>query len=221
MKKRTIPIFTILFALVTVAFLVLTQTQAGVVRRVAADFRNFGGVADESFTDAGVPGISIWTETVIVKPGEKVMYITLSATGDTHGGAAAWFSCNVDPDAGGPLAAAFCNPGSGGAAGAPGGWIALNKMPAPSSGGCNAGVGDGGGGAGDCHDNRVYYTWCTVIKPPPNGSASQTVQLRMATSVPDVTAAHRVFIEAAHFYIDLQQGSASGTTTPSCIQGAP
>jgi len=107
-----------------------------------------------------------------------------------------------------------CNSGKGGADAAPFGWISLNKLPAATtSSNCN----DGGGGTGDCHDNRVYYTWCAVVQPPPKGPATRTVQLKMASS----DGVSIVYIEAAHFYIDVQHGSASGTDTPTCIQGAP
>jgi hypothetical protein len=199
-----IPLFTMMSGLIVAGFLVLSQSNAGVVRRKAADFRNFDGT--ETSTTSAPPGIPIWSKTIPIKPGEKVLYVTLSTTADTHFGAANWFSCNVDGD--------FCNGGAGGAAGAPAGWIALNKMPAPTtSTNCN----DGGGGTGDCHDNRVYYSWCKVIEPPPNGPTTRTVNLRMASS--DGTSV--VFMEAAHFFIDVQQGSASGTDTPTCIQGNP
>jgi len=208
MNKRTIQIFTILFALVTVAFLVISQTDAGVVERKAAEFRNFDG--SETSTTAvalagGLGGASIWSKTIAIKPGEKVLYITMSATGDTHGGVASQFSCLVD---GLP-----CNPGIPGAAPAPAGWLTLNKMPAATdTPNCN----DGGGGGGDCHDNQIYYTWCAAIQPPPGGPATRTVNLRMASS----DGVSLVFIESAHFYIDVQQGSASGTDTASCIAGS-
>lgn len=208
MKKRTIPLFTMMSGLIVAGLLVLSQSNAGVVRRKAAEFRNFDHT--ETFNDLGVASPTvIWTKTIPIKPGEKVLYITMSATGDTHGGAAGWFNCQVD--------GVNCNNGTGGADGAPAGWIALNKMPAPTtSTNCN----DGSGGTGDCHDNRVYYTWCKVIQPPPQGPTTRTVSLNMATSIPG-TGSTTAFIEAAHFFIDVQQGSASGTDTPTCIQGNP
>lgn len=207
MKKRTIPLFTTMLALIAVAFLA-TQSQAGRVQRKAAEFRNFDGT--ETFTGAlaaagGLGGASIWTKTIPIKPGQKVLYITMSATGDSHGGAAVQFSCLVDN--------VPCNPGPPGAAAAPPGWITLLKMPADTD---NTNCGEGGGGPGDCHDNGIYYQWCKVIQPPPRGPRTRTVNLRMATSASGTTA----FIESAHFYIDVQHGSASGTPTPTCIAGA-
>jgi len=209
MKKQTIPLFTTMLALVVAGFVVLSQSQAGVVERKAAEFRNFNGTETSTTAAAaagGAGGASIWTKTVPIKPGEKVLYITMSATGDTHGGTASQFSCNVDGVA--------CNPGPPGAAPAPAGWITLNKMPAPTD---NTNCNQGGGGGGDCHDNRIYYTWCKVIQPPPQGPATRTVNLRMASA----DGVNLVFIESAHFFVDVQQGSASGTPTPSCIAGVP
>jgi len=167
------------------------------LRRLAAEFRNFDGT--ESVTGAGVPGALIWTKTIFVPSSDNVLYVTLSTTGDTHDGAASWFTCMVD--------GAFCNPGSGGAAGAPPGWIALLKEPA---GGANANCNNGGGGPGDCHDNGIYYTWCTKIDP-----GTHTVELRMASGAPPAL----VFIEAAHFYIDSNQFFTAAL--PQCTRGRP
>ena len=223
MTKRTTPFYVLpMFAVVAVAFLALTQTQAGVVERRSAQYLYFGTTAPpaEAFTTAaalagGAGGLTIYTKTVAIKPGEKVMYVTVSAAGDTHGGAGLLISCLVD--------GVVCNAGDGGGSATPSGWIRINKMPKPSSGGCNAGLGDGSGGAGDCHDNAVPYTWCKAIEPPngsvnhPKGPTTRTVKIKIASS----DGTNLVFIEDAHFYIDLQQGSASGTDTPTCIAGAP
>jgi hypothetical protein len=140
--------------------------------RLSAEFKNFDGT--ETFTDETVPtspdpgegGILAYSKEVYV-PREATLYVTISTTGDTHGGAASWFSCVVDED--------FCNPGAGGAAGAPEGWIALQKLPAANEGADNCD--DGTGGAGDCHDNSIYYTWCTNVK-----KGDHTVDIRLASS---------------------------------------
>jgi hypothetical protein len=115
-------------------------------------------------------------------------------------------SCLVD--------AVACNPGGGGGGGAaPTGWIRMQKIPAGTGAtNCN----DGGGGDGDCHDNKIYYTWCKAIEPPPKGPKTRTVNIRLASS----DGLSLVFIEKSHFFIDLQQGSASGTPTPTCIEGS-
>ncbi len=76
----------------------------------------------------------------------------------------------------------------------------MNKLLAANGGASNCN--DGGGGTGNCHDNSVYYTWCTAIEPAGGGSGlgggAHTVQIRLATS----DSGNRVFIEAAHSYLD-------------------
>jgi hypothetical protein len=131
-------------------------------------------------------------------PKDATLYVTISTTGDTHGGAASWFSCVVDDE--------FCNPGAGGAAGAPGGWIALLKLPAANEGADNCD--DGGGGAGDCHDNSIYYTWCTNVK-----RGDHTVDIRLASSEESGQEDTTVFYEAAHFYIE-----ATHAKKDKCVQ---
>src|SRR5579864_1154165 len=133
MTKRRIPLFTTMFGLIAVAFLLLSLVQAGVVERKAAEFRNFdftetsttAAATGATVATAGGGGTPIWTKTIPITPGEKVLYITISAIGDTHFGAASWFACSVD---GVP-----CNSGKGGADAAPFGWISLNKLPAATT----------------------------------------------------------------------------------------
>ena len=179
----------------------LASAQAQNLIRKSAEFRNFDGT--ESFTTLAPPGDSIYTKTITADKGENILYITISATGDTHFGAASWFNCQVD--------SVNCNNGTGGADGAPAGWIALNKLPAATAI-TNCGVtGDGGGGTGDCHDNSITYQWCAVLPPASVATGGpHTVNLRMASS--DGTST--VFIEAAHFYID-----ATGGSGPTCTAG--
>jgi hypothetical protein len=160
--------------------------------RLSAEFKNFDGT--ETATDKtvssdpkpGEGGILAYRKEVNA-PVDATLYITISTTGDTHGGAASWFSCVVDDY--------FCNPGAGGAAGAPAGWIALQKLPAANEGADNCD--NGGGGAGDCHDNSIYYTWCTNVK-----KGDHKVDIRLASSI----ERQPVFFEAAHFYIDATKG---------------
>ena len=213
MKKRMIPLFATMLTLFAVAFMA-TQTQAGVVKRKAAEFRNFNGTetatAAIAVAGGGGGGVPIWTHTVAIRPGEKVLYITMSTTGDSHEGAAVQFSCLVDGVA--------CNPGPPGAAAAPPGWITLLKTPANTD---NTNCRDGSDGPGDCHDNSITYQWCKVIQPPPRGPRTRIVQLKMAASADSSGSSEgTVFIESAHFYIDVQKGSAAGTPTPTCIEGA-
>jgi hypothetical protein len=117
-----------------------TSTMA--LTRLSAEFRNFDGT--ESTTAVGVPGISVYSKTVSIPgpsplPTSYILYVTISATGDTQGGAASWFTCLVDK--------VFCNPGKGGGSGAPAGWVALQRH----------GV--------ELPDNDIHYTWCARIEP--------------------------------------------------------
>ncbi len=141
--------------------------------------------------------------TVFVPPGSNTVYVTISTTGDTHDGAALWLSCRVD---GVP-----CNPGSGGAGGTPAGWINLSKHKNYALGLS----GDGGGGAGDMHDNSIYYTWCVQ-----RGTGPARVELKMASSGPDFETGTGatppfVFFEAAHVYIDASRIAGENRCTPA------
>jgi hypothetical protein len=175
----------------------------GPILRIAADFKNFDGT--ETFTDVhdSLGGTAVFTKTVFVPLGMNTLYFTVSTTGDTHDGAALRMSCNVD--------GVFCNPGSGGAGGASPGWISLQKHKNYALGL----FGDGGGGAGDQHDNSIYYTWCTKIEP-----GAHTVELRLASSGPDFETGTgavppTVFFEAAHFYIDASRIAGNNRCTPA------
>jgi hypothetical protein len=203
----TIPM-AILAVLLTVAMWMPSATKAAnELRRLAADPLYFG-LGEEKFTDLQPPGDLIYSKTVFVPGGANVLYLTMSTTGDTHGGAAGCFTALVD--------GAFFNPGGQGASkcatdSATGrgvnvpGWVALLKEP---NGGTNCD--DGGGGGGDCHDNSITYQWCTPIQSGPH-----TVEVRMATSHEDPTGGHRAFIEQAFFYVDASRVQRSGCGGPS------
>lgn len=189
-----------------------------ILYRLSAEFQNFDGT--ETFTRETVPdnpepgqgGLLAYSKEVYV-PQDATLYVTISTTGDTHGGAAAWFSCVVDDkrdkeyghnkDGG-----EFCNPGLGGAGGAPGGWIPLLKLPVASQGADNCN--NGGGGAGDCHDNSIHYTWCTNVK-----KGNHTIDIRLASSEEPGEEDTTVFYESAHFYID-----ATHAKKDKCVQAA-
>lgn len=177
------------FAALTLAM----PAQAQTLGRLAAEFDYFGA---EKSTALEPPGIAIYNRTVTVPAGHNVLYVTLSTTGDGHDGAASCFTALRN--------GVFFNAGSQGAARCAGGgvtnvpgWVTLLKMPGtladPPNGNCN----DGGGGPGDCHDNAIYYTWCTRI-PVSRVATNHTVRLRMATD----SAGKSVFIEQAFFYVD-------------------
>ncbi len=182
------------------------------VRRLVAEF-DFVGPFEEASTTVGVDpadslngGISIYDRTVFVPFNTNVLYITLTTTGDTHGGVASCFTALVDGD--------FANPGGQGAArcgtGEMGeevntpGWISLLKLPEDvDDNNCD----DGGGGGGDCHDNSIHYTWCAPIE-----QGTHDVQIRMAAA----PAGDTVFIEQAHFFIDVNriEGGCEDATPP-------
>ena len=90
-------------ALFAVAVGMPAETQAdGAIERLDANF-NFMGF--EAFTSAsavledptvGVTGgANIYTKTVFVPDGMNTLYVTLSTTGDSHNGAAIWFTCVI------------------------------------------------------------------------------------------------------------------------------
>jgi hypothetical protein len=180
----------------------VSVARAGILRRLAAEFRAFD--ATEIVTTAppapgGLGGTVIYTKSVFVPFDSNVAYVTISTTADTHFGAGEAFSCLVDGVA--------CNPGTGGADGAPSGWLVLRKAFAFDDLTCNGGhgcggvpPGDGNGGNGDAHDNSVYYTWCVNVKP----ASAHTFQVSQASfNFPtEFTSGGQVFIEGAHFFID-------------------
>lgn len=167
---------------VTACALVFAQAvhAQGPLSRHVAEFR-FG---PEQVSFNLPPGDPIYLKTFFLPPGEGTVFVTLSTTGDTHGGAASWFSASVNGQ--------FCNPGNEGAGFAPGGWIPLQKHINGAPGG------DGGGGPGDMHDNGIYYTWCCKGDP----GTQNRVEIRMATSI----ANQPVFVERSHYYIDSVRG---------------
>jgi hypothetical protein len=159
------------------------------LRRLAAEFDFFGF---EAQTAAEPPGIAIYRKTVDVPHPTNTLYLTLSTTGDTHDGAASCFTALLD--------GAFFNPGGQGAARCAGGgetpvegWITLLKLPGQTGDPGGTNCDDGGGGPGDCHDNSIYYQWCTPVEP-----GKHEVEIRMASD----TEGKTVFIEQAHFYVD-------------------
>ena len=152
-------LFLSLFAL---GILATPDAQAQNLIRKSAEFLYFGTTAPpaEAATTAAASataagGLTVYTKSVSTGIGESELYVTVSAAGDTHGGAGLLISCLVDGTA--------CNAGDSGGSATPAGWIRIQKMPKPTtSTNCN----DGGGGTGDCHDNPVNYTWCMALPPP-------------------------------------------------------
>ncbi len=185
--------------LLTSAAVVLISAGAkadGPIIRHAADFFRFNGTEFTTTTTAvafpGTPdGALFYTKTVLVPSDSNVLFVSIFATGDAHGGAADWLSCRIN--------GALCRPATTtGVDGAPAGWITLVKIPtdggpSPVLNNCN----DGGGGTADCHDNAIAYEWCAVL-PPSSVERPFNVQLKFATSI----AGQNVFLEKGHVYLD-------------------
>jgi hypothetical protein len=195
-----------------------TPAQAGKpIHSIAADF-DFFGFFEEAATAseppvAGLPGtnfvdgLRIYDKVYNLSGKSNIVTIEMFTTGDSHAifgvpgsGPAGCFTCIFTDPTG---ARGFCNPGGQGAArcannGATNvpGWIALIKEP---EGGANCF--DGGGGAGDCHDNAISYKWCYAMPVDDDGgpiTGLYRTELWMASS----HAGGTVFIEQAHFYIN-------------------
>src|SRR5260370_32361171 len=157
----------------------LAAQAQGPIHRLSAQFKNWE--VTETTTPSAVPGINAYTKTVLVPSTDNTLYVTISAVGDTHKGNAGWFSCNLDGDPTLVPTGSYCNPGSGGAAGAPAGWLSLEKHFNYDFVTYNGGLtgGDGSGGNGDTHDNSIQYQWCVSVGP----GSMHTVQIRLASSL--------------------------------------
>ena len=161
-----------LFALAITIFLVACDPPESLLRHVA-EYR-FGPeqYTNQIATGVGTGGIAVYTKTFNLPSNQHTVFITLSTTGDGHGGASNLFSASVNGQ--------VCNKGDEGASGAPGGWIPLQRH----------------NGTDDLHDNGIYYTWCCTDGVRPGGA--NRVEIRLASSI----AGQYVFMERSHFYID-------------------
>lgn len=164
----------------------------GVIHRLSAEWQFDSSLgAPEVMTvlnpaPGGTGGKLVYSKTLFVP--FHTLYVTFSATGDAHDGAALLMTCLVD--------GVVCQPGGGQSHAGPSGWVTLLKLPvAPGVSNCS----DGGGGTGDCHDNSIHYTWCAQVEP-----GVHTIDLRLASSTGTqvLPVSGRVFYERAHIYID-------------------
>jgi hypothetical protein len=166
------------------------------LNRYAANFTAFGFELATEAAPApnGQGGLVIYDQDVVVTT-DNVLFVTISATGDTHDGARLQLACNVDDQP--------CQPGAGDpAGGAPTGWFTASRHENYNDDYVGEGyAGDGGGGAGDLHDNAIYYTWCARVS-----HGTRNVKIQMASSpapgAEDTAVPNTVFLEAVHFYID-------------------
>ncbi len=185
---------------------------ASSLHRLSAEFQNSSTGANEVVTTlppiaGGTGGISAYSKTLSIP--FDVVYITFSAQGDTHGGAALSLSANVTDSS---AVTTVCQPmagqtseGGGGTAGPPG-WMTLNKLPtnpAIDTTGPANNCNDGGGGSADCHDNTVMFSCCLRITPD-SAATSHTVEIRLASQPNPLTPTTPTdaFYERSTIYID-------------------
>jgi hypothetical protein len=161
----------------------------------------------------GNGGLVIYNKNFFTANDINTIYVTISATGDDHNGARLQLACLFDNNP--------CDPDSHENAGhAPKGWFTALRHKNYNSNYLGADFGgDGGGGAGDLHDNVVHYTWCTPFKGP---AGTHNVQIKLASS-PGTGEAPTpfdfVFLEAVYVYVD---GSRVADPNSSCpINGEP
>lgn len=176
--------------------------NSGYVRRYAANFTTWGTPAEietdlpPSGTPAASGGLLIYNKNFFTAADINTLYVTISATGDAHDGRRLMLACLVDGVA--------CNSGSNPVGGAPAGWVTLLRLDNYNSDYSGPGdSGDGGGGAGDVHDNNITYTWCVPFETNPG---SHNVQIRLASGVSpdadDPAVNNFVFLEGVYFFID-------------------
>ena len=200
-----------------VAGLMAAQAYGQAIERVSAQYLRFdvsetacqaGTTSCPAAVAGGTGGRLVYSHSVFVPllSGSPVLYVSFAAQADQHGGSAEFISCNID-------GTVLCNAGTGGAGGAPTGWVnvghhfqyqGVSYCSGLNSNSCGLTSGDGGGGTGDQHDNTLYAHWCVHVSP-----GTHTVNLRLANaatgSVNPAGVANVVFFEAAHIFIDASQ----------------
>ncbi len=205
-----------LIAALTVRVTALESLVATALHRLSAEFQNTTSAAEEIVTTVAPTGTALapgtggeakYTKTLSIP--FDVVYVTFSAQGDTHGGAALSLSANVTDAA---AVKKVCQPmagelaGGGGTAGPPG-WMTLVKLPTNPDADTSAVTGDnncndGGGGSADCHDNTIYFSCCLRITPD-TGLNKHTVEIRLGSQPnPETGAATEAFYERSTIYID-------------------
>jgi hypothetical protein len=195
------------------AFLAV-ETYGQALERLSAQYLRFdftetactagSGCVPATGSPAGGGGRLVYSHPVFVPlGGSPVLYVDFAAQADQHGGSAEYISCVIDDNT---AARKPCNAGTGGAGGAPAGWVNFSHHFQYNATYCNGvtcgnSAGDGGGGNGDEHDNTIYAHWCVHVTP-----GTHTVSLRLGTNAVSafnpVGTPTTVFFEAAHIFID-------------------
>lgn len=172
--------------------------NTGYERVYAANFTTYGSppelVTNLPPADGGDGGLLIYNKDFFAADDVNTLFVQVSATGDTHGGARLQLSCKVD---GQP-----CNAGDNPVGGSPSGWVTLSRHDNYNDNYTGPGYGgDGGGGAGDVHDNAIMKEWCTPFEVK---AGTHNVQVRMASSPAPGdpgSAGEAVFMEAVDFKV--------------------
>ena len=191
----------------------LEGVVASAMHRLSAEFQNDSTVPGGEIVTTlppvagGTGGITAYSKTLSIP--FDVVYVTFSAQGDTHGGAALSLSANITDSS---AVTTVCQPmagavaGGGGTAG-PAGWMTLNKLPTNPAvdavGGTPNNCNDGAGGSADCHDNTVMFSCCERITPD-TASTKHTVEIRLASQPNPLTPSTPTdaFYERSTIYID-------------------
>ena len=188
------------------------QGMANALKRVVADHLTFCTPELEdpceiwtseppSGDPPGSGGLTIYEKTMFIDASHNTAYVTISATGDTHRGSRSEFTAAIN--------GVVCNPGGNPVGGSPPGWVTLQRHADYNVYGLAPGYGgEGGGGAGDVHDNSIYYTWCCKLPRPPADATGRliTATVGMASGPsPETGLSEIVFIEGVHFYVDVNK----------------
>jgi len=202
LRKALVLIFAVLFVVAPV-FEEMAQAHnrhSGNLRRLAANFRGFEGIASELQTIAppsGTPtpgsgGAVIYQKTLYIPRDINVLFATVTAGANSHDGARLMMTCLID---GVP-----CNPGQI-ASGAPAGWVVLQRYADYNRFFTGFFTGDGGGAAGDLHNNSINYTWCTKLSKSWKWKP-RTITIKLASFNLHGTILPFVTLEGVHFFID-------------------
>jgi hypothetical protein len=212
LKKTSVLVLSTLFVLAPTAQVAQAdEVKEGGYRRLAANTRGFNAVVTDEITvtaqalapSPGTPfangGVVIYDKTVLVPEDINVLFISISATGDVHGGARMLLACLVDDTS--CVQSQIPH-------GAPAGWVDLQRHKDYNLNYVSSGapfIGDGFGGGGDLQDNSVHYTWCRKIKNAGDHGAIHNVKIKMASLHVEPLMSDLeglVAIQAVHFYID-------------------
>jgi hypothetical protein len=173
----------------------------------------------------GSGGLIIYNHSVVVPDDANVLFVTIHATGDSHGGQRLMLSCLVDDVA--------CDPNAAFVPLAPAGWVTMQRYHnynlnyAP---GATPFFGDGAGGAGDLHDNNINYSWCTPITEKEDTkdvtwlddylwSGTHNIKVKLGSGPGDtgVSGADFVFLDSVRIYVDaahIKSADRCTTVTP-------